>query len=200
MTIQPMLLRLQSAFEPENLKTQVLLQPGLESFASAKRDRHSMNLVIGYNGSANSQTALDFALWMAHQTRLATRKRVAVHVVHVLDQPAPPVTRHPSCAYLQPQSQPTGATATLTRPPAIHASQALEQADQILWQARCLADEWRGSLEAHLGFGDVATELRRVVESEQADLLIVGCNSPKHPLVRQLSSKFPCPVLGIPVE
>jgi nucleotide-binding universal stress UspA family protein len=212
MTIQPMLLRLQSTFESENLGTQMLLQPGLESFANAKRDRHSMNLVIAHNGSANSQNALDFALWMAHQTRLATRKQVTVHVVHVLNQPNVWKTLNPSCAYLLPKSQMIhGATATLTRPslaqsPLIQPSSnretvnPLEQADQILWQARCLADEWGASLEAHLGFGDLAPELRRVVELQQADLLIVGCSSPKHPLVRRLTSKFPCPVLGIPIE
>jgi nucleotide-binding universal stress UspA family protein len=217
MTIQPMLLRLQSTFEAENLNTQMLLQPGLESFASTRRDRHAMNLVIGYNGSTRSQNALDFALWMAHQTRLATRKQVTVHGVYVLNQPtaqpttAQPIVSHPSCT-LPPDSQlPCGTTATLTRPSLSQSllsyatehtdpCTALEQADQILWQARCLADEWQSPLEAHLRFGQVPTELRRVVESQQADLLIVGCTSPKHLLVRQLTSKFPCPVLGIPLE
>lgn len=76
--------------------------------------------------------------------------------------------------------------------------QTVENADRILWQARCLANEWRGSLNAHLRIGDVATELSQVAVELEAEFLLVGCHTPTHPLVQHLTHQTPCSVLGLP--
>lgn len=243
-----MLLRLQSALGQDNLSEQMLLYPGAmpiqrvftgatpaadaacETNAAANA---ATNIVISYSGSPNSQTALDFAFWIAHQTKLATNQSVTVHVVYVLDScnsldltcaaapdlnglrsqtlhkaqtgclpVAQAIPRKQTATALQPRSQ-----ATVCQPQDIQTRSArsltdsLETADRVLWQARCLADEWRGSLEAHLRFGAVAIELRQVVESVKADVLMVGCTTGEHSLIQQLiNPDFPCAILGIPHE
>jgi len=175
--IKSMLVRLEGALDRNDLMEQMVLLPEPAS-AAAKwaESTTSVNLVVGYNASPNSQTALDLTLWIAHQTRLVTQKQVTVQVVYVVD-----AYQNRSCC-------------------ANFTSRVYEQADRILWQAGCLAEEWRSSFKAHLRVGEVATELRNVVESEAATLLFLGCNSVTHPIVQKLGSHFPCSVLGIPQQ
>lgn len=77
-------------------------------------------------------------------------------------------------------------------------SRQFEQADQVLYQARHLAEEWRGSLITHLRFGDTAIELAQICATEQADLLCLGCSTMEHPLIQSLSAFVACPMIGIP--
>lgn len=163
-----MLLRLQYAFGYADQAQPRVLIPGKGTPkkggnpSGATMNGATINLVVGYNGSPNSLTALDLTLWMAHQTRLATRQSVMVHVVYVIQ------------------------------------GKEFEQADRILYQARCLAEEWRGSFNTHLHFGETAAGLKQVAIAENAEILVLGCHSEQHPLVRQLGSKVPFPVLGLP--
>jgi hypothetical protein len=210
-----MLARLQGAMGLDDLIEQMVLLPPASSSSDWAESTKSVNLVVGYNSSPSSQMALDITMWIAHQTRLATQKQVTVQVVYVLDDnqnvfssesdaSSASINRvsleFPAACAL------SSATSVLTqpKPKALAASSGmtsldlLEQADYILWQARSLAAEWRGSFIAHLRFGCVSAELRKVVESETAALLLLGCDSVNHPVVEQLGSKFPCSVLGIP--
>jgi nucleotide-binding universal stress UspA family protein len=215
MKIKPILARLQDAIGSQDIIEQMVLlpEPAKHAVNSVKSSK-SVNLVVGYNSSPSSQTALDIALLIAHQTRLASQKQVTVHVVYVLDdkQSSQPSSadNFTELAYnqleLSAASTLTCATSVLAQPKTkpIAALQPLtptdlfEQADRILWQARCLAEEWKGTFVAHLRFGCLSYELRQVVESEAADLLLLGCNSKAHPVVQQLGANFPCSVLGIP--
>lgn len=163
--LKPMLWRLQTALGCDDLMQQiVLLSKPKVSILQAEATKRPVNLVVGYNGSNNSQAALDLALWIAHQTRLASQSQVLVHVVYVVDQ---------------------------TRPATI------DTTDRILWQARCLASEWRGALDAHLRFGKVATELSQVAQEMDAEMLLLGCQTIQHPLIDQLADHVPCSVLGL---
>lgn len=187
-----MLVRLQGALDRDDLVEKMVLLPGPEATSVDSAKSTEINLVVAYDGSPISQTALDLTLWIAHQTRLVTRKQVTVQAIYVIDshqQSSGSELLNPNTIVDRDRS-------------GIESSQAksFEQADRILWQARCLAEEWRGSLKTHLRFGSVAKELRWVVEAEAAAVLLLGCDSVNHPLVQKLGSDFPCPVLGIPTR
>jgi len=220
-----MLLRLQGVSDCPDLTEEMVLLPGPDTPPTDwTQSQQTINLVVGYNGSPKSHTALDLTLWIAHQTRLVTRKQVIVQVVYVVENSQSSYSpdcfsltdMRPAQSYqeltesLQVGTRPSGSA--LACPPSVSTTSLLmsstetqlfqrdpfEQADRILWQARCLADEWRGSLKAHLRFGLVATELRKIVETEAAALLCLGCYSAADLVVQQLNCDFPCPVLGIP--
>jgi nucleotide-binding universal stress UspA family protein len=193
-----------------------------ESTDGIEPDR--INLVVGYSGSQNSQAALDLTLLIAYQTRLATRKQVIVQAVYVLEGiyqtqkqvfAAPLAT--PSTVSARRSAEWGSSTATvserrtdksvLLRRHTVNCVdaraaqiQCFEEADQVLWQARTFATEWRGSLNTHLRFGSPAAELSNVAQQEQADLMIVGCRSAEHPLIEQLKTLVGCPVIGIPTS
>jgi hypothetical protein len=208
--ILSMLARLQDTLGCTDLVNQMLLLPQAKSpVGSHNASSSEINLVVGYSHSPRSQTALDLTLWIAHQTRLATGKQVTVQVVYVIDEWMQRLADlQPSRPYCDLERSVGGHSATggtaiaecrevdLQSAPASMA-EVFEQADRILWHARCLAEEWRGSLKTHLRFGSVAEELKAVVESESASLMILGCESKHHSLVKQLR-RLPCPVLGIP--
>ncbi len=164
--LKPMIRRLETALGCSDLAQNIVL---LSDFKEPRlvigAEQQTTSFVVGYNGSAHSQTSLDLALCMAHQTRLATATPVLVHVVYVVDA---------------------------TRP------KAIANADRILWQARCLASEWRGSLNAHLRVGPVGSELIQVAKEVEAEVILLGCHTANHPLVQQLAKQTPCAVLGLP--
>lgn len=203
MNVHSMLVRLQGTLGRADLVQKMVLIP---ASGSSHAEDSEINLVVGYSNSPGSQTALDLTLWIAHQTRLATGKQVTVQVVYVIDDGI--MNRIPVFDSGRKRKEKaegewrTSRTAIAELETATKAqygtAELFEQADRILWNARCMAEEWRGSLKTHLRFGVVAKELKEVVATEKASLLILGCDSPAHPLVRQLGKSFPCPVLGIP--
>jgi nucleotide-binding universal stress UspA family protein len=223
--LKTMLARFESVLGHQNLAEEMVLLPEpklpISQKSKSTQSAKAINFIVGYNGSPKSQIALDITLWIAHQTRLVTTKEVTVQVVYVLDE-SPNIYDEDTCSLgvenacaawskqsdreetsaLKCAAQSVSQRTTWIDPPYFRAifcqNNEYEVADKLLWQARCLAEEWRGLFKAHLRIGQVATELRNVVELESANLLFMGCNSGNHPLVRQLGKNFPCCVLGIP--
>ncbi|MBD2447650.1 universal stress protein [Nostoc sp. FACHB-152] len=209
-----MLVRLQSAIGRNDLVEQMVLipEPKTNSFTNISTAK-SVNLIVAYNASPNSHTALDLAFWIAHQTRLATNQQVTVQAVYVVEdnQSNKYLDNFNWATYLNPcecgiSDVYQSATSVLTQPKLKEikrnlqeqAVAPLEKADKILWQARSLAEEWQGSFKSHLRFGNVAQELTKVVESEAADVLFMGCKSLNHPIIQTLGFNLPCAILGIP--
>lgn len=198
MNVLSMLARLQATLDRSDLVGKMLLIPSRSLELSPLT---AVNLVVGYSGSLKSQTALDLTLWIAHQTKIATSQQVTVQMVYVSEEL---VTVSPARS----SRSSRGRTSVLAMPqqPSIRQevlekSRQFEQADRILWQARCLAEEWRGALKTHLRFGQVGEQLIEVACQEEASLLILGCESAQVPLVRQLANQgkaLPFSVIGIP--
>lgn len=206
MNISSMLARLETNLGVPHLAEQLLLIPGTPQDLS--RDWATINLLVGYDHSERSQSALDLTLWIALQTRLATNRPVTVQVVYVAAEMAPLPSSNSSRPFNPGggrKSQGVGvkgglATLVPAKVTAMQRVEQFEQADRILWQARSLASEWRGSLKTHLRFGDIAIELGEVAQAEDATLLIIGCQSRDEHLVTRLGETMLCPVLGIPDE
>jgi nucleotide-binding universal stress UspA family protein len=211
--ISSMLARLQMTLDRTDLTERLILsEPRAHQKKSipaaslqALSGEANYNLVVGYSGSLKSQAALDLTLCLAHQTRLATGKPVTVQVVYVVEEPEvlaftaiTPATigrrnRERTSVLAMPSPR-----KTVTQEANDRASQ-FEQADRILWQARCLAEEWRGSLKTHLRFGSIAEQIAQVAEAESASLVILGCESCRLPLIHQLvRQEMSCTILGIP--
>ena len=198
MNVLSMLARLQATLDRSDLVGKMLLIPSRSLELSPLT---AVNLVVGYSGSIKSQAALDLTLWIAHQTKIATSQQVTVQMVYVSEEL---VTVSPARS----SRSSRGRTSVLAMPQqpsirqeALEKSRQFEQADRILWQARCLAEEWRGALKTHLRFGQVGEQLIEVACQEEASLLILGCESAQVPLVRQLANQgkaLPFSVLGIP--
>jgi hypothetical protein len=205
--VKPLLARLQSAIGRYDLIEQMVLLPDTQKCASEKDSQtKSLTLMVGYDASPNSHTALDIAFCIAHQTHLATNIQVNVQAVYVIEEQSISYSHYnlnlpqkqlaleyPDCE--QQQSN----TLVLTKPkPDLMSNSWPDKADKILWQAKSLGHEWQSYFKSHLRFGNLATELKKVVELEAADVLVLGCQSINHPLIDRLDPNFPCAVLGIP--
>lgn len=202
MNLKPILARLQNTLGSQDVHNLILRMPTGYQTQNNTSER-SLNLVVGYNGSPDSQAALDLALLIAHQTRLATQNQVTIHVVYVLDDVQIELLTKVSSsskAFRRGQKKSVPVT-TLPGTQALATNSKtvlLAQADEILWQARCLAEAWKGTFVAHLRFGSLAPELKNIVETETADILLLGCHSQNSLVIRQLDPSLSCAILGIP--
>lgn len=217
MNIKTVLARLHSTLGLDARIDRLLLLPLIESSSLKVAETSPTALLVGYDGSANSQAALDLAFCVAHQMQLATQQQVMLHVVYVVDCDTSRLAQSRRAKRAKSNiksktikskskklvSQPASVESTVSCGTAILSqsdigNRNLEEIDRVLWQARCLAEEWRGSFTTHLRFGNLAAELEAFAAEENAALLFLGCHSASHPLVQQLKGKISCSVIGIP--
>jgi hypothetical protein len=205
--IKPLLARLQSAIGRYDLIEQMVLLPAPKKYVSnTDSQAKTINLIVGYDASPNSHTALDIAFCIAHQTHLATNIKVNVQAAYVVEeQPISDFYHHLNLPQKQLQLEyqlahlsPSSTLVLTPEKPQSIAISTPEKADKILWQAKNLAQEWQSHFKSHLRFGNLCTELKKVVELEDADALFLGCQSSNHPVIERLEPNFPCAVLGIP--
>jgi hypothetical protein len=196
--IKPMLTRLQNTIGRDNLIEQMILVP--EPFTSIESKFNSAKFLVAYNSSRQSHTALDIALCMAHQARLASNMQITVQAVYVVEdniqQYDSSTNKYRYDEYLAcdlPDAS-KSSTSVLTEA----RFNMLEQTDAILCQARSLADEWQTDFSCLLRFGCVADELKQVIELEGTDVLFLGCTSDQHPIIKSLGLNLGCAILGIP--
>lgn len=198
------------------LAEEILLVPQpSQPWAHPPKQAESIDVVVGYDGSPHSCTALSLAFYMAHRLQTALQKQVTMHAVYVVQSPTSACWYAPSLGEAAKDTRPprkvqrktkrarrlakTGKKVRESLPPSTRPSCASpDHVDQVLWQARCLAEEWRGAFNAHLRFGDIAAEIGAIAQAENAAFVVLGCSSFQHPLVQQLANQLACPVLGIP--
>lgn len=204
--IKPMLTRLQNTIGRDDLIEQMVLAP--EPPISVENKLNSAKFIVGYNSSRQSHTALDIALCIAHQARLATNMQITVQAVYVVEDNQScyvggmhSSSTKPAYEYLVCDLPDTVKSSTSVLTETRFESECLtmlEQTDAILCQARSLAEEWQVNFNSVLRFGCVADELKEIIQLEGADVLFLGCNSAKHPIIQSLSADLRCTILGIP--
>ncbi len=164
--IKPLLARLESAIgRPDLIDQMVLIPSNKECHSDKYAPIKPIKLIVGYDGSPNSHTALDIAFCMAHQTHLASKTEVKVQAVYVLEDEIVSYSNYSSKSpekSLELESIDSNlAELETTFKTMVLAQSRPEKADKILWQARNLAAEWQSYFKSHLRFGNLCTELQK---------------------------------------
>lgn len=201
-----MLTRLQNTIGRDDLIEQMVLAPEPPIYTENKLN--SAKFIVGYNSSRQSHTALDIALCIAHQARLASNMQITVQAVYVVEdnqscyiQDKYSSLSKPAYEYFVCDLPDTSRSLTSVLTEARFEGECLpmlEQTDVILCQARSLAEEWQVDFNCVLRFGCIADELKEIIQLEGADVLFLGCTSAKHPIIKSLGADLRCTILGIP--